>query len=78
MKIIHPIKVSDVIKDNYTQYCDVVLKYETVDAMWGIEKVMITDNDIKALQEGKYLYFSDDEYAHILYYGKAKEEGVKE
>lgn len=75
MKFVHPIKVNDVLKDDYLEYCDVVSKYETVDAMWGIGKVMITDNNIKALQEGKYLYFSDGEYAQILYYGKAKEEG---
>ena len=77
MKIVHPIKVNDVIKDDYAEYCDAVSKYETVDAMWGIGKVIITDNDIKALQEGRCLYFSDGEYAHILYYDKSKEEGAE-
>ena len=68
--MIDPIKVIDVIKGDYRFPLDfeVVEKYETVDALWGMEHRELTDTDIKALKEGKYLYCDNGEYAQIISY----------
>ena len=57
------------IVDNYPcETFEIVQKYETIDGMWGIEHIAITDDDIKALKEGKYLYHNDGEYVQIISY----------
>lgn len=72
--MISPIKVCDIISGQYsTNEFEVVEKYETVDAMWGLEYRILTDADIKALKEGKFLYDNDGEYAQIISY-KAENE----
>lgn len=47
---------------------DIVNRYDTVDAMWGMEHMVLSDEDIKALKDGKYLYHSDGEYTQIISY----------
>lgn len=37
-------------------------------AMWGMSHIRITDEDIRALKEGKYLYYTDGEYAQVISY----------
>ena len=72
--MISPIKVCDIISGQYSaNEFEVVKKYETVDAMWGLEYRILTDADIKALKEGKFLYCNDGEYAQIISY-KAENE----
>ena len=68
--MIEPVKVIDIVRDDncQTKY-DIVNKYEVVDGMYSIDAVELTDKEIDVLKEGKYLYFNDGEYAHILYYG---------
>lgn len=68
--MIYPIKVIDIINQEYISDFDVVRKYETVDGMWGITPIKITDEDIKALKEDNYLYYSDGEYAQIIFYSE--------
>ena len=73
--MIKPIKVNEVIKNWESDGgFEIVQKYETVDALWGLEHRQITDDDIKALKEGKYLYCNDGEYAQIISYEKAESE----
>ena len=71
--MIKPVKTVDIIKNISSDNFQVVQKYETIDALWGIEHRRLTDNDIKALKEGKYLYCNDGEYSQIISY-----EGVNE
>ena len=66
--MIEPVKTIDIIKDIPGDNFQIVQKYETIDAFWGIEHRKLTDNDIKALKEGKYLYCNDGEYAQIISY----------
>ena len=65
---------NDLIKSSYEweedYTCDIVEKDEPIDTMWGASCVKITAEDIKALQSGKCLYVTDDEYATILYMGE--------
>ena len=65
--MIAPVKVEEIIK-RLGNHFEIVQKYETIDAMWGIEHMVLTNEDIKALIEGKYLYHSDGEYAHVISY----------
>lgn len=45
----------------------ILKKGERVDPLWGLEEKTITDEMIKALQQGKRLYFSvNDEYAVVI------------
>ena len=57
------IKVSDVSMNGSM---DIVTKDTYVDAEYGIGGNIITVNDLIALVQGKCLYFSDGEYAHII------------
>lgn len=66
--MINAIKVNEIIKNMSSDCFEIVRKYDTIDALWGLEHRRITDNDIKALKEGKYLYCNDDEYAQIISY----------
>lgn len=43
-----------------------VKKSGSVDPCWGLDCVFLNDKDIKALMDGKVLYFSDGEYAHLI------------
>ena len=78
--MINAVKVKKII-ERLGNHFEVVQKYETIDAMWGMEHMVLTDEDIKALKEGKYLYHSDGEYAHVISYcgdNSYEEEGEEE
>ena len=66
--MIAPVEVEKFVTNVDGDSFDVVQKYETVDAMWGMEHMVLTDEDIKALKDGKYLYNNDGEYAQIISY----------
>jgi hypothetical protein len=66
--MIDPVKVKDMIARITGESFEVVQKYETIDAMYGMEHRILTDEDIEALKEGKYLYSDDGEYAQIISY----------
>ena len=70
--MIYPIKVNKVIKNWERSGFEIVQKHEIIDALWGLEHRKITDDDIKALKEGKYLYCDDGEYAQIISYEKSE------
>ena len=70
--MIYPIKVNEVIKNWERSGFEIVQKHEIIDALWGLEHRKITDDDIKALKEGKYLYCDDGEYAQIISYEKSE------
>ena len=66
--MVNPIKVKEIITKMDGYNFDVVRKYDTIDAMWGMEHMVLSDKDIKALKEGEYLYHNDGEYAQIISY----------
>lgn len=66
--MITPVEVEEIVTKMDGDSFDVVNKYDTVDAMWGMEHMVLTDEDIKALKDGKYLYNNDGEYAQIISY----------
>ena len=70
--MIYPIKVNEVIKNWERSGFEIVQKHEIIDALWGLEHRKITDDDIIALKEGKYLYCDDGEYAQIISYEKSE------
>ena len=69
------VKVSKVINDNgySVEDCDVeiVTRKDEVCAMFGIDTLKLTEEHIEALRSGKCLYFTDGEYAHLLYMERA-------
>ena len=75
--MINAIKVNEIIKNNMDgEYFEIVRKYDTIDGLWGLEHRILTDNDIKALKEGNFLYCTDGEYAQIISY--EPQEGANE
>lgn len=72
--MIAPVEVENFVTNVDGESFDVVQKYETVDAMWGMEHRVLTDEDIKALKDGKYLYCDDGEYAQIISYKEGLED----
>ena len=66
--MITPVKVKEIVTKMDGERFDVVQKYDTIDAMWGMEHMVLTDEDIEALKNGKYLYHNDGEYAQIMSY----------
>ena len=68
------VKVKDIITKMDGESFDVVQKYETIDAMWGMEHMVLTDEDIEALKDGKYLYHNDGEYAQLISYKSQESE----
>lgn len=67
--MIAPIEVNKFVTNVEGESFEVVQRYETyVDAMWGMEHMVLTDEDIKALKDGKYLYHNDGEYAQLISY----------
>ena len=66
--MITPVKVKEIVKKMDGYNFDIVKKHDTIDAMWGMEHMILTDKDIKVLKEGKYLYHTDGEYAQIISY----------
>lgn len=66
--LVTPVNVREIITKMDGNSFNVVRKYDTIDAMWGIEHMVLTDEDIKALKDGKYLYRNDGEYAQIISY----------
>ena len=73
--MITPLKVIDIIQKCHDEAFEVVQKYETVDGLWGMEHRKLTDNDIKALKEGKHLYCDNREYAQLISYEPQESEG---
>ena len=68
--MIHPLKPIDLINDKtFQNNLEIVEKYETIDGLWGINVLKLTDEEINALKEGKYIYTEDGEYATLLCYG---------
>ena len=71
--MVRPIKPIEVLKsESKPSSFEMVEKYETVDALWGLNYMRITDEDIKALKEGKCLYSNDGEYSQIISYKYAE------
>lgn len=69
--MVNPLKPIDFINDNSYQYkIEIVEKYTTIDGLWGINAVKLTDKEIDVIKNGKCLYFNDGEYAHILYFSE--------
>lgn len=66
--MIAPVEVRKIVANMDGESFDVVKKYETIDAMWGMEHMVLTNEDIKALKNGEYLYHTDGEYAQIISY----------
>lgn len=66
--MVDPTKVNEVIKNWESYGFEIIQKYETIDALWGLEHRKITDDDIKALKEGKCLYCNNGEFAQIISY----------
>lgn len=66
--MIAPVEVEKIVTKMDSDSFDVINRYDTVDAMWGMEHMVLSDEDIKALKDGKYLYHSDGEYAQIISY----------
>lgn len=73
--MIAPVKVREFVTRVDSDNFDVVQRYETIDAMWGMEHMVLSDEDIKALKEGKYLYHTDGEYAQIISYKGGESDG---
>lgn len=62
------VKVKDAIdfyKERKPRPC-IVKKSGSVDPWNGLDCIFLDDKDIKALQDGKTLYFTDGEYAHLI------------
>lgn len=64
------VKVSDLYK-GYTKYSDtesveMVDIDDKVDPWWGIDAQVITEKQVEELKNGKAIYFSDGEYAHVI------------
>lgn len=51
-------------------YVDIIFEYEPIDTMYGMNILGLTVSDIKALKDGKGLYYSDGEYATVIYMRK--------
>ena len=66
--MIAPVEVEKIVANMDGESFDVVQRHETIDAMWGMEHMVLSDEDIKALKDGKYLYNNDGEYAQIISY----------
>ena len=75
-RMITAIKVNEIIEDTSGDYFEIVSKHDTIDALYGLEHRTLTDNDIKALKEGNFLYCTDGEYAQIISYDPQESEKV--
>lgn len=66
------VKVSEIINDKrYSDEFDfkaeIVSRTDEVCSMFGLGALELTEERIEALRSGKCLYFTDGEYAHLLY-----------
>lgn len=66
------VKVSEIINDRRYSVEDdcgveIVTRTDKVYAMFGIDTLKLTEEHIEAIRSGKCLYFTDGEYAHLLY-----------
>lgn len=66
------VKVSEIINDRrYSDEFDfkaeIVSRTDKVCTMFGLGALELTEERIEALRSGKCLYFTDGEYAHLLY-----------
>lgn len=50
----------------YLNKVTVVKADEEVDCWWGLDKVIVTLEDIEELKQGKFWYFNDGEYATVI------------
>ena len=71
------IKVSEVIIDSYSSEfnykVEIVSRTDKVCTMFGIGALELTEEHIEALRSGKCLYFTDGEYAQLLYMDRGGE-----
>lgn len=71
------IKVSEVINDSYSGEfnfeVEIVSRTDKVCTMFGIGALELTEEHIEALRSGKCLYFTDGEYAQLLYMDRGGE-----
>lgn len=73
------IKVRELYEDSlkYNEVDDTVEMVDIddeVDPCWGLSSMVITEEQVEELKNGKAIYFSDGEYAHVI----ALEKAVKE
>ena len=66
------VKVSEIINDRRYSVEDdygveIVSRTDKVCTMFGLGALELTEERIEALRSGKCLYFTDGEYAHLLY-----------
>ena len=66
------VKVSEIINDKRYSVEDdygveIVTRTDKVCAMFGLDTLKLAEEHIEALRSGKCLYFTDGEYAHLLY-----------
>lgn len=64
-------KVSEIIEDERyatpKEYIELVSRSDMVYTMWGIDALQLTEKDIEDMRAGKCIWFTDGEYATILY-----------
>jgi hypothetical protein len=72
--MIDAIRVNEVIKNMSADCFEIVRKYDTIDALYGLEHRRLTNKDIKALKDGNFLYCTDGEYAQIISYDPQESE----
>lgn len=66
--MVKEMKVIDILQEYSADGVEVVRKCDTIDTLWGLDFIKLTDNDIKALKEGKCLYTDNGEYAQLISY----------
>lgn len=50
----------------YPNKVSVVKAGDEVDGWWGLDKIIVTIEDIEELKQGKFWYFNDGEYATVI------------
>lgn len=50
----------------YDNKVTVVKADDGVDCWWGLNKIIVTIEDIEELKQGKFWYFNDGEYATVI------------
>jgi hypothetical protein len=64
------VKIRDLYKER-TKYCyndpvEMVDIDDKVDPLYGVSTMVITEEQVEELKNGKAIYFSDGEYAHVI------------
>ena len=74
--MVKQVRVDDLISDKDYAYpkedVEVVSRSDEVCTMWGIGTLMLTEKHIKELRNGKCIYFTDGEYATVIYMKEGK------